>query len=137
MFDKDALVEMGCGGLLGVNQGSAEPPRMIKMTYRPSGEPTGRARARRQGDHVRLGWHRPEARRRVHAQMKNDMSGAAAILAAMSELADLGCTTEVTGCLMCTDNMPSGTATGARRRPHDARRHDRRGASTPMPRVGW
>ena len=28
---------------------------------------------------------------------------------------------------MCTDNMPSGTATGARRRDHDPRRHDGRG----------
>ena len=46
----------------------------------------------------------------VHAQMKNDMSGAAAILAAMAQLADLGCTSQVTGFLMCTDNMPSGTA---------------------------
>jgi leucyl aminopeptidase len=46
----------------------------------------------------------------VHAQMKNDMSGAAAILAAFAELAELGCTAAVTGYLMCTDNMPSGTA---------------------------
>ena len=35
VFDKDALVELGCGGLLGVNGGSVEPPRMIKLTYRP------------------------------------------------------------------------------------------------------
>ncbi len=32
VFDEDALREMGCGGLLGVNAGSAEPPRMIKLT---------------------------------------------------------------------------------------------------------
>jgi leucyl aminopeptidase len=38
------------------------------------------------------------------------MSGAAAILAAMSVLSELGCTSAVTGYLMCTDNMPSGTA---------------------------
>ena len=37
VFDKDALVELGCGGLLGVNMGSDEPPRMIKLTYRPVG----------------------------------------------------------------------------------------------------
>jgi leucyl aminopeptidase len=42
--------------------------------------------------------------------MKNDMSGAAAVLASMSGLAALGCTSQVTGYLMCTDNMPSGTA---------------------------
>jgi leucyl aminopeptidase len=46
----------------------------------------------------------------VHARMKNDMSGAAAVLAAMAELAALECSTAVTGYLMCTDNMPSATA---------------------------
>jgi leucyl aminopeptidase len=45
-----------------------------------------------------------------HSQMKNDMTGAGDILAAMSALRELGCTTTVTGYLMCTDNMPSGSA---------------------------
>src|SRR5690606_10199789 len=47
----------------------------------------------------------------VHATMKQDMSGAAAIMGAMSSLKALDCRTEVTGYLMCTDNMPSGSAT--------------------------
>jgi leucyl aminopeptidase len=47
----------------------------------------------------------------VHATMKQDMSGAAAILGAMSVLKELDCRIEVTGYLMCTDNMPSGSAT--------------------------
>ena len=42
--------------------------------------------------------------------MKNDMSGAGAILAAMLQLDALGCKTAVTGYLMCTDNRPSGTS---------------------------
>ena len=37
VFDKDDLVEMGCGGLLGVNKGSVEPPRMIQLRYHPRG----------------------------------------------------------------------------------------------------
>jgi leucyl aminopeptidase len=45
-----------------------------------------------------------------HAQMKNDMTGAAAILATMTALQAVGCTTAVTAYLCCTDNMPSGTA---------------------------
>ena len=111
VFDKDALVEMGCGGLLGVNQGSAEPPRMVKLTYRPSsGEPTGRLALVGKGIMYDSGGIALKPGDEVHAQMKNDMSGAAAILAAMAELGDLGCTTQVTGFLMCTDNMPSGTA---------------------------
>ena len=46
----------------------------------------------------------------MHAAMKQDMSGAAAVLGSMLTLRDLGCTTAVTGYLMCTDNMPSGKA---------------------------
>jgi leucyl aminopeptidase len=46
----------------------------------------------------------------VHATMKTDMSGAGNILAAMSALSALECPTDVTSYLMCTDNMPSGTA---------------------------
>lgn len=38
------------------------------------------------------------------------MTGAGDILAAMSVLAELGGTAQVTGYLMCTDNMPSGSA---------------------------
>ena len=46
----------------------------------------------------------------MHAAMKMDMSGAAAVLSAMSTLSALGCRSEVIGYLMCTDNMPSGSA---------------------------
>ena len=37
-----------------------------------------------------------------------DMSGAAAVLAAMTALKALKCRSKVTAYLMCTDNMPSG-----------------------------
>jgi hypothetical protein len=42
--------------------------------------------------------------------MKMDMSGAAAVLSTMSALKALKCRTKVTAWLMCTDNMPSGSA---------------------------
>ncbi len=45
-----------------------------------------------------------------HAQMKNDMTGAAADPRGDDALQALGCTTAVTAYLCCTDNMPSGTA---------------------------
>jgi leucyl aminopeptidase len=48
----------------------------------------------------------------MHLIMKMDMAGAAAVLGAMTALEDLGCTEKVTAFLMCTDNMPSGTAIG-------------------------
>ena len=46
----------------------------------------------------------------MHALMKMDMSGAAAVLAAMSTLKALKVRAKVTAYLMCTDNMPSGSA---------------------------
>ena len=48
--------------------------------------------------------------RRMHGMMKMDMSGAAAVLATMGALAALDCRPQVTGYLMCTDNLPSGSA---------------------------
>jgi leucyl aminopeptidase len=112
VFDEDALLKLGCGGLLGVNAGSAEPPRMIKLTYQPSAgvEPAGRMALVGKGIMYDSGGLALKPGDEVHAQMKNDMSGAAAILAAMSVFSELGCTSAVTGYLMCTDNMPSGTA---------------------------
>jgi leucyl aminopeptidase len=111
IFDEKALEEMGCGGLLGVNAGSSEPPRMIKLAYRPQdAEPTGHITLVGKGIMYDAGGIALKPADDVHATMKNDMSGAGAILAAMLELRALDCPTAVTGYLMCTDNRPSGTA---------------------------
>ena len=110
VFDKDQLVELGCGGLLGVNAGSVEPPRMIKLGYQPAGEPTGHLAFVGKGIMYDSGGLSLKPGNEVHAQMKNDMSGAAAVVAAMANLAAVGCPTRVTAWVMCTDNMPSGTA---------------------------
>ena len=37
VFNKDQLLAMGCGGIIGVNRGSVEPPRMVRLTYKPAG----------------------------------------------------------------------------------------------------
>ncbi len=109
-FDRDALVALGCGGILGVNRGSVNPPRMIRMRYQPEGDPTGRLTFVGKGVMYDSGGINLKPSDVSHSQMKNDMTGAGAILAAMSGLRDLGCRTAVTGYLMCTDNMPSGSA---------------------------
>jgi leucyl aminopeptidase len=111
IFDERALEKLGCGGLLGVNAGSAEPARMIKLTYLPSGRPRGNLHLVGKGIMYDAGGISLKPSDAMHAAMKLDMSGSAAILGAMSILRDLGCRTAVTGWLMCTDNMPSGTAT--------------------------
>jgi leucyl aminopeptidase len=110
ILDEKALAELGCGGMLGVNAGSSEPPRLIKLLYRPKGKPTGRMSLIGKGIMYDSGGISLKPNDLIHAAMKTDMSGAAAILAAMSALSALGCKTAVTGYLMCTDNMPGGKA---------------------------
>ncbi len=109
VFDRDQLIAMGCGGIIAVNGGSDEPPRGIKLTYRPD-SPTGHLALVGKGIMYDSGGISLKPGDAVHATMKNDMSGAAAVLAAMLHLHDAGCPATVTGYLMCTDNMPSGTA---------------------------
>jgi leucyl aminopeptidase len=111
VHDQRAIVEMGLGGLLGVNAGSTEEARFIRLSYRPSGSPRGRLALVGKGIMYDAGGISLKPSDAMHALMKLDMSGAGAILAAMTTLRDLGCRAEVTGYLMCTDNMPSGAAT--------------------------
>lgn len=109
-YDRDALIELGCGGLLGVNQGSTEQPCMIVLRYRPSGEPTGRLGLIGKGIMYDSGGISLKPSDPMHLLMKMDMGGAAAVLGAFTALRDAGATAEVLGWLMCTDNMPSGSA---------------------------
>jgi leucyl aminopeptidase len=114
VFDKDALTELGCGGLLGVNRGSTEPPQMIKLTYVPANTDdsenlahlalVGKALTYDSGG-ISLKPSNP-----IHATMKVDMSGGGAVLAAMTTLRDLNCPVKVTAWLMATDNLPDGSA---------------------------
>ena len=80
---------MGCGGILGVNLGSVDEPRLIKMTYRPD-QPTGHLGLVGKGIMYDSGGISLKPSDESHAQMKNDMTGAAAILGAMTALQGAG-----------------------------------------------
>jgi leucyl aminopeptidase len=110
--DRDWLLAERCGGIIAVNGGSDEEPRLITLTYEPDSSITN-------GRHVALvgkgltydsGGLAIKPGDVVHAMMKNDMSGGGALFAAMLVLRDLQVPTRVTAYIMCTDNMPSGTA---------------------------
>ena len=109
VFNRDQLEQLGCGGLLGVNRGSTEPPRMVKLTYSPR-NPVGHLALVGKGIMYDSGGISLKPSDAFHQVMKMDMSGAAAVLSTMSALKDLKCRTKVTAWLMCTDNMPSGSA---------------------------
>ncbi len=109
VFDKDQLQVLGCGGLLGVNAGSVQPPRMVKLAYTPR-NPRAHIALVGKGVMYDSGGISLKPSNPMHALMKMDMSGAAAVLATMSTLKELGCRNQVSAWLMCTDNMPSGSA---------------------------
>jgi leucyl aminopeptidase len=108
VFDRQALIELECGGLLGVNSGSAEEPRLVVLNYEGGGDRklamVGKGITYDSGG-ISLKPSDP-----MHLLMKMDMSGAAAILGAFTALRELGATASVSAWLMCTDNMPSGSA---------------------------
>jgi leucyl aminopeptidase len=110
VYDEHALAEMGCGGLLGVNAGSVEPPRLVKLHYVPRGVSRGHVGLIGKGVMYDSGGISLKPSDGMHVMMKMDMSGAAIVLATMSVLKALKVRTEVTAYLCCTDNMPSGSA---------------------------
>ena len=69
VFNKDQLPRWAAAGMVGVNSGSAEPPRWSASRTR-RGTPRSPG-AGGQGRHVRLRWHQPEAERR-HARHDED-----------------------------------------------------------------
>ncbi len=109
-YDKAQLIEMGCGGILGVNAGSVEEPRLIVLTYTPDGDPAGHLGMVGKGIMYDSGGISLKPSDPMHLLMKMDMGGAAAVLAAFTALRDLGTTAAVSAWLCCTDNMPSGSA---------------------------
>ncbi len=110
VWDEERLAAEGCGGLLAVAAGSARPPRLVRLRYRPS-DPVARVSLVGKGitfDSGGISLKRPST---LMDAMKGDMAGAAAVLGVFSVLAELGLPVEVHGELCLAENMPSGSAT--------------------------
>ncbi len=97
------------GGVLGVGQGSEQAPRFLKMTYAPRGARGKPLALVGKGVVFDSGGLSLKTASGMET-MKTDMSGGAAVIAAMSTLRDLGVTSRVTGYVPLVENMPSGTA---------------------------
>ena len=108
VLDEKALKRGGYGGILGVGQGSANPPRLIRLAYtHPKATKTiafvgkgitfdsgGLSIKPAQG----MEW------------MKSDMGGAAAVIATLGVVAALKPVVNVIGYAPAAENMPSGSA---------------------------
>ncbi|MFM6980669.1 MAG: leucyl aminopeptidase [Micrococcales bacterium] len=113
VWDEKRLEKEKCGGILGVGQGSARPPRLIKLTHKPRGAKFKLALVGKGITFDTGGLSlKPGA---SMLGMKYDMTGAATVLNAVLAIARLNLPIEVTAWACVAENMPSGTAT----RPND------------------
>jgi leucyl aminopeptidase len=110
VFEKEKIEELQMGGLLGVTQGSEEPPKFIILRYRGAPQSTDKGMALvGKGITFDSGGIsiKPAA---GMDEMKGDMGGAAAVLGAMQAIAGLKPALNVTALVPTCENMPSGTA---------------------------
>jgi len=113
VLDEDALASGGYGGILGVGQGSVNPPRLVRLEHAPEGAARTLVLAGKGITFDSGGLSLKPAK--SMESMKSDMSGAAAVLGAMQAIAALGLPVRVVGYLPIAENMPSGSA----QRPSD------------------
>lgn len=109
VLDEAQMRAKGMGLLLGVAQGSAEPPQMIVLTYTPpaaSGPVLGLVGKAVTFDTGGISIKPSENMDR----MKFDMCGGAAVIGAFHALARLGAPVRVVGVIPAVENMPSGAA---------------------------
>ena len=109
VLSRPALKKLGMGGILGVSQGSIEPPKFIILEYN--------ARAKNQDTIVFVGKGLTFdsggiclKQAKDMDQMKSDMSGGAAVLGAIKAISRMKLPQHIVGLIPCAENMPSGSA---------------------------
>jgi leucyl aminopeptidase len=109
VLDREDMEKEGMGALLAVAQGTEEPPKFIVLRY--DGGADGEKPLVLVGKGVTFdsGGISIKPAERME-EMKYDMSGAAAVLSAISAIAELEFEANVIAIMPCTENLPSGTA---------------------------
>jgi leucyl aminopeptidase len=108
VLDEQELEAQGFGGIIGVGQGSVNPPRLVRLSWTPAG-------ATRTAAFVGKGITFDSGGLSLKPStgmeyMKVDMAGAAAVLGAVLAAARLKLLINVTGWLTIAENMPSARA---------------------------
>jgi len=110
VFERDAIEELGMRTFLAVAQGSAEPPRLIELSYR--GDPGNRDNnIWLVGKGITFDSGGLSLKPAIHmAGMKEDMAGGAGVMGAIEAVARLKPAINVTALVLATENMPGGSA---------------------------
>ncbi|GAA3585356.1 hypothetical protein GCM10022198_05830 [Klugiella xanthotipulae] len=109
LWTETELKQEGFGGILGVGQGSARPPRLLRLDYAPKNAVAHVALVGKgiTFDTGGLSLKSPTSM----IGMKYDMAGAATVLAVVRAAATLSLPVHITSWLPLAENMPSGNAT--------------------------
>ena len=114
ILNDSQLRKLGYGGIIGVGQGSANPPRLLHLSYTPKKKSVKRYAFVGKGITFDTGGLALKPAQGMEA-MKSDMSGAAAVSAAALAIAELGLPIAIDAWAPLAENMVSDTAT----RPSD------------------
>jgi leucyl aminopeptidase len=109
IMDREQMEKEGMGALLGVAQGSRQPPKLIVLSYKgdkTSSDTLGLVGKGITFDSGGISIKPSEGM----AEMKGDMAGAAAVMAALSAIAQLKPKVNVTAIVPATENLPGGNA---------------------------
>jgi leucyl aminopeptidase len=110
ILDRARMQELGMGALLGVAQGSAEPPVLIVLRYRPA-QAASKAHLALVGKGVTFDSGGISIKPSEGMEkMKYDMAGGAAVLGAMRAIAQLKPALQVSAFIPCVENMPGSRA---------------------------
>jgi leucyl aminopeptidase len=109
IWDKKRIQETGFGGLLAVNAGSVNPPRFIILELNGGQKELDTIVLIGKGVTFDSGGISIKPASGM-AEMKMDMSGAAAVMGTMEAAARLKLPVHLVGLIPATENMPSGTA---------------------------
>lgn len=109
VFHKTQLKAMRMAALLGVNRGSAHPPVLVHLHYKPSGKPKRRLALVGKGITFDSGGLSLKPADGMMT-MKYDMAGAASVFAVFHALRALRPDVEVHGITPITENMPGQDA---------------------------
>jgi leucyl aminopeptidase len=108
VLDEKDLAAGGYGGILAVGAGSSRPPRLLRLEYRGKKAKTSVALV---GKGITFDSGGISIKPAAGMQdMKSDMAGAAAVIAAVCLVAELGLPVDVTATVPIAENLPSGTA---------------------------
>lgn len=109
VLGKKELEKQGFGALLGVNQGSTEPPAFIILEYQGGKKKDKPVVLVGKGVTFDTGGLCIKPSKGME-EMKTDMGGAGAVLGTLRAAADLKLPINLVGLIPSTDNMPSGSA---------------------------